>query len=239
MHLMTLRERLNRPKISKIESLQRSSFVRLVKSLGLDSSSAALSVSCGDGIWDYFLLESTPVRKIIATDIVSCPVAPTEQEFLRARGTWDFVGVGTDNKLPFADNLFDFVYHQDVIEHVENPYEFLREQYRVLRKGGAILVGTPNLFRPMNLMRLMLGRLNFPIKIGENSEIGDYVHVQEFYEQQMKLLLTSVGFELVEIAPVYFGIHSPFDICLSKYPASGLARTMSHFITYVCKKPVR
>lgn len=38
--------------------------------------------------------------------------------------------------LPFADESFDLVFHNSVIEHVAKPQDFLRECYRVLRPGG-------------------------------------------------------------------------------------------------------
>jgi len=48
--------------------------------------------------------------------------------------------------LPFEDDYFDFVFHQDVVEHTDKPYTFLKEQYRVLRGGGHYYVALPIYF---------------------------------------------------------------------------------------------
>jgi ubiquinone/menaquinone biosynthesis C-methylase UbiE len=54
------------------------------------------------------------------------------QEFLQADG----------ENLPFKDNEFDFVICNHVLEHVENPEAFLKEQMRVSKRG---YIETPSL----------------------------------------------------------------------------------------------
>jgi len=44
----------------------------------------------------------------------------------------------------FEDNTFDLVSARHVIEHVPNPENFVREIARILKKGGQLLIQTPN-----------------------------------------------------------------------------------------------
>ncbi len=53
--------------------------------------------------------------------------------------------------LPFNDGTFDFVISFQVIEHIKQDTEFVREVHRVLRPGGKFIVTTPN--APMSLTR--------------------------------------------------------------------------------------
>ena len=53
------------------------------------------------------------------------------------------VNLNTD-KLPYSDNSFDLVTCSEVIEHVENFRQVLRETQRVLRRGGVLILTTPN-----------------------------------------------------------------------------------------------
>lgn len=228
-HLPSLLDRLNNPKISKIEIGQRQIFSRLIADTRLRQESKALSVSCGDGIWDYLALQGNfGLGAIDATDIVECPVKPSDQQLLRTHGAWRFHRVQPDSRLPFDDGFFDLVFHQDVIEHTERPYSFMREQCRVLR-GGTVIVGTPNLLRPMNCLKALMGKLHFPALIGRNEEIGNYVHVQEFHAMQLKLLLEEAGFTNVMLYHVYFGL-SMSNICFSLLPKGSIGKTFAHFL---------
>jgi SAM-dependent methyltransferase len=46
---------------------------------------------------------------------------------------------------PFGSEEFDVVVATEVIEHLENPWLFMRELYRITRPGGVVVVTTPNL----------------------------------------------------------------------------------------------
>ncbi len=59
--------------------------------------------------------------------------------------------------LPFPDRFFDLVISLEGIEHLENPFHFLRELARVCRPGGYLLLSTPNI---CNLEE----RLNFLVR---------------------------------------------------------------------------
>jgi ubiquinone/menaquinone biosynthesis C-methylase UbiE len=51
---------------------------------------------------------------------------------------------GDATRLEFADETFDFVYSYHVLEHIPDYAKALREMNRVLKSGGAWLIGTPN-----------------------------------------------------------------------------------------------
>lgn len=51
----------------------------------------------------------------------------------------------------FEDESFDYVISFQVIEHIKQDEEFVKEVWRVLKKGGQFIVSTPN--APMSLTR--------------------------------------------------------------------------------------
>jgi SAM-dependent methyltransferase len=56
---------------------------------------------------------------------------------------------GIGEFLPFADNVFDFVFSNEVIEHVADDRRYAAEMVRVTRPGGRILLFCPNRWYPV------------------------------------------------------------------------------------------
>lgn len=48
------------------------------------------------------------------------------------------------NKLPFADESFTMVYSGHIIEHTTDPFMYLKEHLRVLKKEGILFIEFPN-----------------------------------------------------------------------------------------------
>jgi SAM-dependent methyltransferase len=54
---------------------------------------------------------------------------------------------------PFPDESFDLVFHQGLMEHFRDPKPLLQENYRILKKGGVLLIDVPQIFHPYTLMK--------------------------------------------------------------------------------------
>jgi SAM-dependent methyltransferase len=67
--------------------------------------------------------------------------------------------VGGDTfRLPFRDETFDVVFHQGLLEHFRRPLaeQLLRENIRVLRQGGLLLVDVPQRWHSYTVAKHML-----------------------------------------------------------------------------------
>ncbi|RYE28839.1 MAG: class I SAM-dependent methyltransferase, partial [Sphingobacteriales bacterium] len=45
----------------------------------------------------------------------------------------------------YADEQFDYIYMYHVIEHVLDPVKYVAEMNRILKPGGTLFIGTPNI----------------------------------------------------------------------------------------------
>jgi ubiquinone/menaquinone biosynthesis C-methylase UbiE len=64
----------------------------------------------------------------------------------------------SNKKSPFPDEAFDLCTFLDVIEHVENPDNAIKEIHRVLKKEGFLLLTTPNVAAWYNRLLLLFGK---------------------------------------------------------------------------------
>lgn len=106
-----------------------------------DSSAAArrvLDAGCGVG---------QVVLKLKERGFSAYGVDVSESNIARASKHSPECVVYDGHHLPFEDGFFDAAGALNVLEHVEEPEEFLRELVRVVKPGGRLVVSSPNFLR--------------------------------------------------------------------------------------------
>lgn len=86
----------------------------------------------------------------------------------------------------YSDNMFECITMWDVIEHLLDPLDELKEIYRILNKNGRLFISTPN----MNKSKIE----------GENwcGFNGSYEHLFFFDIETLKKMLVKAGFKIEE-----------------------------------------
>lgn len=87
------------------------------------------------------------------------------------------------DKIPYPDDTFDIVLNYSVIEHLYSPSNFLRESYRVLKKGGLLAVITPNW------------------KLDMRNFYDDPTHVRPYTKTGLEQVLRIAGFTDLRVLP--------------------------------------
>jgi SAM-dependent methyltransferase len=110
-------------------------------------------VGAGNGHFSQALGERLRARGLEpAEHLEACDVMPEEFRYAPVACRT----IGPDGRLPFADDSFDAVVSIEVVEHVENQFEFLRELARIARPGATIVVTTPNTLNANSRLRTLL-----------------------------------------------------------------------------------
>jgi ubiquinone/menaquinone biosynthesis C-methylase UbiE len=159
----------------------------------------ALEVGCGSSIDSHLVAEKT-MADLYGVDI-------SEEALRVARevsGKFDKkvnLSVGDALKLEFSPGTFDLVFSQGLLEHFEKPREVLKEQIRVLKPGGILVVNVPQKYTVYTVYKhlaALFGRWEWGAEI-------------EFSSWQLKWLGDHLGLEFLE-KHGYDYWRSPFEV---------------------------
>lgn len=100
--------------------------------------------------------------------------------------------VGDSFKLPFENNSFDCVIASEIIEHVVQPAEFIKELFRVVKKSGELIITTP-----------YKEKLQYYLCIHCNRKTPAHAHIHSFDEKILEELYK--GSDLAEFSFNTFG----------------------------------
>jgi SAM-dependent methyltransferase len=97
----------------------------------------------------------------------------------------------------FGGNGYDLVVAIEIIEHLENPWHFLREIRTLLRKGGTLVLSTPNVDSTLDrLTYLVEGHAYY---FGERGYTNSGGHITAIPDWLFRRIAASSGYTHVEL----------------------------------------
>ena len=122
--------------------------------------------------------------------VTSCDIFP---EAFRAAGiTCDKADL--NRPLPYK-TPFDNIACMEVIEHLENPHHLIREFSRLLKKGGMLIISTPNIANVFSRIKFLLTGEFFLCSHAERRS----GHIRPLAFWEVKEILEKNSFRLKEI----------------------------------------
>lgn len=111
-----------------------------------------------------------------------------------------FAPLDLNDRLPFDDGFFDAVVSIDGIEHLERPFDFVREVARVTRPGGTFLVSTPNITSLRSRWRFFWTGHHNKGKVPLNeAQASALHHIGLLTFAELRYMLHSCGFRIERV----------------------------------------
>lgn len=199
----------------------------------LPSRGKVADIGCRDGINAAFFKVACGVDEMHGVEIADAPLVQA-----RARGILTARWVSGETPFPAEDGTFDAVVAMDVIEHIYDTEEFVRELARVTRDDGTLLITIPNLAWWRNRLRLLVGKM----PAGAPGVAVDVLLDRAIDLKHLRMGVASEWINLFETAglsveakagysyDILSGVQRSVDLWLTRWP------TLSHSILYVLRK---
>jgi ubiquinone/menaquinone biosynthesis C-methylase UbiE len=137
-------------------------------------------------------------------------------------------------QLPFEDNSFDIILLNEVIEHVDDDRQTIREAYRVLAPGGHIVVYAPNRLYPFETHGFFFGGkyygpCNLPVLANwVPNFVRSYFapHVRIYTQGEIRSLFGDLDVEFVVLSHIFPGC----DNWAERGTMGRLFRDVMHFV---------
>ncbi len=98
------------------------------------------------------------------------------------------------DQLPLADNSADVVVLADILEHLRDPLDRLRDAVRIVRPDGVVIVSIPNVGHLYPRVRIATGMFDY-----DSRGILDRTHLRFFTRRSMTRLMTDAGLDVLEM----------------------------------------
>ena len=149
---------------------------------------SVLDLPCGEGAFTKRLLDRE--LEVQAGDCVNIIKVPDAR----------FQACDMNRPLPYKDGEFDAVVCIDGIEHIERPFDFVRECHRIVRDHGILIVSTPNISALRSRWRWFLtgfhNKRKCPLNEGKQSPLH---HINMLSFPDLRYLLHVNGFKISSI----------------------------------------
>ncbi|MBP9707159.1 MAG: class I SAM-dependent methyltransferase [Oligoflexales bacterium] len=107
----------------------------------------------------------------------------------------EFAQVDMSKTLSFTDASFDAVVSLDGIEHIERQFDFIRECNRITRRGGQLIVSTPNISSLRSRWRWFLTGFHNKCKVPlDETNPNPWHHISMISLPELRYVLHTNGY---------------------------------------------
>lgn len=142
-----------------------------------------LELGCGNGLNLHLLSEKFSSNLSVGLDL-----SIAELSFARDNFNKSGYLKGDITHLPFSDESFNIVFSHAVVEHLYDAENSLNEMKRVLKKGGYLIISSPNMLSPVRNVSLFFWSLKNFFKRGVEAKWHPDGNISSVFFTIMKIL---------------------------------------------------
>lgn len=184
-----------------------------------------LDIGCGGGAVTKTIGKYFEAKEIYGIEINKDLIKKAKEKNIKVQN------INVEKQLlPYKDNSFDLITSFGLLEHLKYYDNLLQEIYRVLKKGGYLIVTVPNLTSWVNRISLLFGWQPRSIEISTEST----VNTPPFYENTSEILYQTRPpshkglLELLE----FYNFHIENTIDLTPYQQNMIVKIMDKIASY-------
>ena len=173
----------------------------IIKLLEKNPKHKFLDVGCSNGTNTLRFSNKIETKNIFGIEIDKKAKEQAEEKGIK------IVRIDLNKKWGFKDNSIDVITANQVIEHLYDTDNFVKEIYRILKSNGYAIISTNNLSSWHNFIPLLLGYQPFPNDVSKYSNIGklfslskkgcnQYNHHRVFSFQALKGIFRQYNFKI-------------------------------------------
>lgn len=107
------------------------------------------------------------------------------------------VDLNSDFGGKFSEGKYDVVVAIEILEHLENPWHFMRESRKLLREGGLLVLSTPNVDSVLD--RIVYLKEGYSFYFGEGAYVHSGGHITPVPDWLLRKAAAGAGYGRVEL----------------------------------------
>ncbi len=173
----------------------------IIKLLEKNPNHKILDVGCWDGTNTLRFANKVETKNRFGIEIDKNAKKKAEEKKIK------LVGNDLNKKWNFKDNSIEVITANQVIEHLYDTDNFVREIKRILKPNGYAIISTNNLSSWHNIIALILGHQPFPSDVSGYQNVGklfslgnnwggSFAHLRIFSYYALKEIFKKYGFKI-------------------------------------------
>lgn len=181
--------------LAYFERISKISRLRITHELIKGDNNKVLDVGCGPAYLSEFFKDK--IGEYVGTDLIEYNVELAREFYSAPNHTFTSENIFAEPTKVLKKGYFDYVLVLEVIEHIDNPAGFISKCAEFAKKGGCLIISTPNATSITNILLNIKKRKEIVTSYKATGVESDHLYAWDRITLQN--LLVKLGFKIVDV----------------------------------------